>query len=320
MRGHRLKMDSRPQRLRWSDIPGYVSLATKLRHAERTDRPTYSHFQTGSVLAGGPLTRNVGFFGEYVLYDRVPGSTKGMSGIMDGYVQYADTPASDTFRFLRAGNLHPFALYAMGTGGRFTLARARTLTSKLGGVVPEWNRRTFGVSGGYSGPAGLRLEAGVQRGANATFLQRPDLFLTAEKNLDTHGSGIGVIGSVGSLSTDTGNGGSYSRVSLVGRYQGERTTLTGTLFTARAQNDRGAVQTPDAWFVEAGHNVLPELSAFARYEDVEVGAIGTPHARVVSLGVTQRVPNSGRVVLEFSNDLTGMRKTRAVALDLVLMY
>lgn len=214
MRGHRLKIDAPAQPLRWMDFPGYVSLSTKLRHADRTDRPAYSHFQTGSVFAGGPLTRHLGFFGEYIAYDRLPGTGKAMSGLQDAYVQYVSAPTADRFRYLRVGNLHPYALYATGTGGRFPLTRARALTAKLGGLIPEWNRRAFGVSGGYVGPSEVRLEAGIQRGAEETFLRRPDLFFTAEKNLDAHGSGIGILGSVGYLAEGTGNGGTYSRTGL----------------------------------------------------------------------------------------------------------
>lgn len=320
LRGHRLKMDGPTQPLRWSDIPGYISLSTKLRHADRTGQQEYSQFQTGSLMGGGPLTKNVSFFGEYVMYDRLPGGTKSMSGMMDGYLQYADNPTADNFNYLRVGNVHPYAVYTLGTGGRFPLTRARALTSKLGGIAPEWNRRAFGVSGGYVGAGGVRLEAGIQRGAQATFAQSPDLYLTAEKDLDAHGSQVGIIGSAGSLPTAIGIDGSYSRAGLMGRYQNERTTLTGTVFTARVRNAQGAMQTPGAWFIEAGHNVMPELTAFARYEDVEASAAGTPHVRGVSLGITQRIPNSGRVVLEYGNDLTGIRKTRSVALDFVLMY
>jgi hypothetical protein len=319
MRGHRLKSDadSRPN---MANVLGYFTLAAKLRHQDKEGVTTSDNLQTSALMAGGPLTRNLGFYAEYTLYDRLPYRTESTSGFLDAYLQYASDTTADSFWFARAGRMHPYAVYALGTGGRIPLSRARVVADSLGGLVPSIQRRTTGVSAGFSGADGWRVETGSQFGiTSGGSAARPDVFLAVEKNVDEYGSGVGVYGRSGWRGTDEVNA-SFTQTGVMGRFLRERYAFTGAYLMARTRDNAGAVARPDGFFVEAATNLQPELTGFLRFDDVAGTGVGAARSRGLVLGISQRIPNSGRAVLEFSNPLTGTGQSRSLLLDLVLMY
>ena len=319
MRGHRLKSDSEA-RIRFADLPGYATFAAKIRHQDKTGRATTDNLQTTGLLVGGPINRSLGFHAEYTLYDRLPYSTDNTSGFLDAYLQYATDTAKDAFWFARVGRLHPYAINALGTGARIPQSRARVVGESLGGLVPSPQRRTLGASGGFSGPGGVRVEAGAQQGVTSDgSFARPDLFASVEKNVDEAGSGFGVYGRSGWRGTETVNT-RFTETGFFGRWLKERYMLTGAVFGARTRDDGGAARRPTGYFLQASANVLATTTGYVRLDDVAGDALAGPRSRGLAVGVTQRVPGSGRVVLEYGDSLTGAGRPRSVVLDLVLMY
>ena len=148
---------------------------------------------------------------------------------------------------------------------------------------------------------------------------RPDLFASLEKNVDDAGSGFGVYGRSGWRGTEVVKS-RFTETGLFGRWLNERYTLTGAVFGARTRDDGGTPRRPTGYFLETSANVLAETTGYGRFDDVAGALPGGPRSRGIALGVTQRVPGSGRVVLEYADSLTGAGPPRSVVLDIVLMY
>lgn len=350
MRGHRLKSDEGAQP--WSKLMDHLSVAAKVRS---TGGPSSgsgtasaaSAVQTWEVFAGGPVSRQFSYFGEYILYDRVAGTPQGTSGFLDGYVQYTGSASSaDRFWWVRSGRLYPFAVYALGAGGRTTLSRSRLVTDKLNGLLPALQRRSLGVSAGYASRAGLRLEAGVQRGSSlaqnaekdaSLFLSRPDVFVTAEQTFDNFGTALGLYGRTGWINQGSddsdGHDGSnsssrnsrqrFTQSGVLGRYVNEHFVLSGTYIMSQVRDGDGQVQRPAGYFLEAARNLKPELTGFMRYDSLAGAAATTSDIRTrgIVVGVSQRLPGSGRLVFEWGHDLSaGALRKQSALLDVVVMY
>jgi hypothetical protein len=325
LRGHRFKGETAPGD--WTRaLRDYASLAAKLRYSDRQSAPAAYKFQTASLFAGGPLSPKTSFFTEAVGYDVLPNGTEARNTLQDAYAQYVDTPDADRFWWARAGNLYPYAAYSLDGGGRLPLSRPRLLSDRSGGLAPALQRRGVGFSGGWSGGR-TRLEAGVTRAEGAETLERTEQFLSLESDWDAHGSGIGLLTRGGWNDTAAAGGarvGSAHRFTqggLVGRWHGPKHLMQGAFLSTLARDGAGVRRSSGDYLLEAGVNLLTETTGFVRYDDV-TGAVAAagPRTRTIAFGVTQRVPNSGRVVFEFADYRAMGRRTRSLQVDLLLMY
>lgn len=333
LRGHRLPLEEQVRP--WQDLMDYTTLSAKVRHnGAGSGRPASLDMQSWGAFSGGPLSSRLSYFAEYSLYER-SFTSRTSPGFQDVYLQYTDTPTSDKgYRWVRAGRLYPFAVYAAGAGGRSTLSRPRALSDRLGGFLPDLTRRSFGVSGGYD-KGGWRGEGGVVSAEaydNGTpSLRRGDLFLTMEKNLDGAGSELGVYRyegwQPGSGIYNDQSRPRFRHSGILGRYVREAFLLGGAYIAGEGKDGAGVKRRPDAFFLETAHDFRrtqnQETTAFLRYDNIRnsfATAGGSGRTQGVVLGVSQRIPNSGRAVLEFGNSFAGPNQRRTIQLDILLMY
>jgi hypothetical protein len=101
----------------------------------------------------------------------------------------------------------------------------------------------------------------------------------------------------------------------------EKYGINAAFGTASARDaESGAMRRPNGFFLEGVGNVLPETTAFLRYDNLQNRAGSAPRTQSYALGVTQRIPNRGRIVLEYSHDFAGARRYHSLSLDTLLMY
>jgi hypothetical protein len=317
-RGHQLQGGS-GKSVRTLALLDYATLSAKFRHSEKQDGPTSSQLQTGSLLAGGPLTSRLGFFAEYMWHDRLADG-RSTSGLMDAYAQYVSSRDADRFWWARAGNIYPYAVYMMGGGGRAPLSRPRLITDELGGVAPPLMRRATGISGGYYGGKGWQFEGGVQQGDGAEGASRAESFFTVERDFDEFGTAVGLMGRTGWNDTGSVPATRFSQAGILARWADEKYGLSGAYLMTRGRDAVNNVRRPDGFYLEANANVLPETTAFLRYDDVTPNSVTASRSHTLAGGVTQRIPGTGRVVFEVWDYRIGNARQRTFQLDLLLMY
>jgi hypothetical protein len=319
IRGHRTKFEEKF--LNWSTLADYVTVSAKLRYnGEAAADQSPLNMQDSSLFTGGALTRSLSYYAEYSLYARnaAPSSTR----FADAYLQYTGSAGADRYWYARTGRLYPFAIYAADAGGRPTVSRPRLVGDKLAGFIPSLQSRTFGVSGGYADGRGGRVEAAITGGSGegdiTSLASQPGTFLTLEKDVDEWGSGVSAYQETGYV-TEGGSG--FSQTGLLGRFVRDRFTFTGGIGVASARDTKtGRMERPTAYYLEGTRNFLADTTGFLRYDNLQNHAAGAPRTQGYALGVTQRIPNRGKVALEYAQDFAGVKQNHTVLLDTLLMY
>jgi hypothetical protein len=322
IRGHRTKFEEKF--LNWSTLADYVTVSAKLRYngtAAADQSPL--NMQDSSLFTGGALTRSLSYYAEYSLFARntAPASTR----FADAYLQYTGGAGADRYWYARTGRLYPFAIYAADAGGRPTVSRPRLIGDKLAGFIPSLQARVFGVSGGYADGRGGRVEAAVtgdsggsSGGDASSLVRRPGAFLTLEKDFDAWGSGVSAYQESGYV---TEGGARFRQSGLLGRFVRERFTITGGIGVAAARDEEtGRTERPTAYYLEGTRNFLADTTGFVRYDNLQNHAAGTPRTQGYALGVTQRLPQRGKVALEYAQDFAGVKQNHSLLVDVLLMY
>lgn len=304
IRGHRLSADASDaaQKPRLTD---YVSLSTKLR-ATITEEDSSLHAQALALYAGGPLSRQLSAFFQYDLYDR-GASAKSQPG--EAYMQYNTRPGGDSYGWLRAGRLYPYLIYSASGGGRVPLSRPRVIEQPLGGGNQYAPRsKQEGVSTGYVGGNGLWTEVGIVSGSGLTALS--DVFATVEKHLDPFGSGVGIYGYAGRSTIAAAPPlpawqDRFAQWGLLGQYQRENVQISGAVFRSTARRFGGEDRRhPTGFYAEAACNINPGLTGFVRYDDKDDDLAGVRKTTGAVAGLTYRLPNQGRAVIEWGGTRT----------------
>lgn len=317
LRGHRLRgeVGDAP----WRNVTDYLSVSSKLRYTGSGTSPTSDvAVESVSLLTGGPLRGGFSYFAEYGLRNR-SATRANPGGTADAYLQYNTAPTEDRYWWARAGRLFPFAIFSAGAGGRTTLSRPRAIGDPLGGgLLYSPRRRSYGVSGGYVAER-FRVEAGVVDGgdspASALSLDRRDVFITVEEDLDAYGSGVGIYGYRGGNRREP-----LSRLGVLGQYVRDSFTLSGAYFGGRMRDASGGSRSPSSYYGEMAHNFHPEVTGFLRYDYLDNRLGGAGRSRGLVFGVSARLPDRGRAVIEFSRESGGLPRRPPVVFDFNWLY
>ncbi len=326
IRGHRMSGAegawAKPDEIKWSH---YLSLSSKVRFSARTDAEPSTAFdvESLSIYTGGPLTKQFSYFVEHYLHERgqAAGNTGGQVGtatrskLADAFLHYNSASGSPTYLYARAGQLYPNLIYTASSGGRVSIGRPLAINANVGGGNLYTPRdRSYGATVGYVSNENLKFEAGVVNsgGTNArNNLEEvnnfKDLFVTAEKEFDNFGSGIGVYAYTGrfrALPTATPVvEDSFTRYGVLAQFVRSQFEISGAWFTG-SNDDPGLGGTdrrhPNLYYVEGAYNLNPELTAYARYDnqDNDLSA-GTSRVTGGALGISQRLSSVGRLVAEY---------------------
>jgi hypothetical protein len=319
IRGHRTKFEEKF--LNWQTLADYVTVSAKLRYdGETTADQSPLNMQGASLYTGGALSRSLSYYAEYSLYARNAAASS--TRFADAYLQYTGDAGADHFWYARTGRLYPFTIYAADAGGRPTISQPRLVGDKLAGFIPSLQSRTFGVSAGYADGRGGRVEAALTSGSGSndlsSLVSQPGAFLTLEKDFDAWGSGVSAYQETGYV---TDGGSRFSQAGLLGRFVREGFSVTGGVGVASARDvETGEMERPTAYYVEGTRNFLPDTTGFLRYDNLQNHAGSAPRTQGYALGVTQRIPNRGKVALEYAHDFAGLKKNHTLYLDTLLMY
>ncbi|MDX1935297.1 MAG: hypothetical protein SFU56_22085 [Capsulimonadales bacterium] len=319
MRGHRMKPDMKLTR--FAQLDGYLTLAARFRQNATEHSDGNTTLENASLFAGGPINSSLSFFTEYGGYIRTA-SGPSPARFNDAYLQYTGNATADRFWWVRAGRQYPFAIYAAGVGGRENLSRPRALSEKLGGFIPAAQRRTLGISGGADLGNGLRFEGGVtDGGSNDDSFRTPDdygSFVTLEKEWDAFGSGIDLYAESG---WQKGGGASFRRTGILARWVRSYESLSGALLEASGRPGSGLpIERPTGAFVTYSRNLLAETTSFVRYDSLDNLRNATERTRGMAFGLSQRIPNRGRIVLEWNRAISGRSNPNYFYIDTLLMY
>lgn len=321
IRGHRLPTDASDAP--WLLLMDYLSFSAKARFTSDGDGSSVRP-QAFGVYLGGPLTKDVSGFVQYDPYDRGAGPK---SQFGEAYVQYNAASDDDSYGWIRTGRITPYLIYAASGGGRVTLSRPRVIDQPLGGgnqYSPR--RRGEGVSAGYAGKSGLRVEAGVVSGSGLANLS--DVFVTVEQHLDRFGSGIGLYGYGGRAAISAVMGPSalpawqdrFVQWGLLGQYQREDVAISGAVFQSTNRRFDGGKRHPTGFYAEAAYNLDPGLTSFIRYDHKDNDLTGTrPNAGAV-IGLTYRLPDRGRAVIELGGMTTDTGYRRQLSFEVNWLY
>jgi len=302
----------------------YLSFASKVRFVYAKDvspdPSTEFDIESLAIYSGGPINPNSSYFFEFYMNERgneatnVGGTlnTAVREKMADAYFQYNTDPSADTYTYVRAGQVYPFIIYEASSGGRMTISRPLPIQSKMADRnLYTLRDRTYGVTAGHIRKDGIRLEAGILNGggggnARANLGETnnfKDLFLSAQKEFDDNGSNIGVFlynGKFTSFPTDAVGAveDNFTRYALIGHLNRDRFVVSGG-FVFGEEDLTGF--SPNGWYLEGGFNVNPDLTAFARVDEVSQDNPAVEDTTGFVLGLSQRVKNSGRIAVEFSN-------------------
>lgn len=333
LRGHRLKSDEGIKKSSEKGIvlSDYMSLAAKFRYTANNGEPSTAFDQESfSIYTGGPLMGKFSYFVEYYFHERggftnatgtSTSTTDYRSKLADAYLHYNTNPQGEQYLWARAGQIYPYAIYNASSGGRTTISRPFVINNNAGGGNLYTPRdRAYGVSLGYVLTTNFRVEAGVVNsgGTNA----RPnfeennnfkDAFLTVEKDFDEYGSGIGVYGYTGKFLVPAVTGppavpqweDSFSRVGVLGQFVREDFEVSGAYFSGQHKVLAGGHRRPDGYYLEGAYNFRHNLTGFARYDHV-YNDLG-PNGRTTgaTFGISYRLSDVGRAILEFTGTNPG---------------
>ncbi len=322
VRGHRMKDDQGIAKGDKSlNVLDYMSFSSKVRYTANNSSP-YTAFdvESFSIYTGGPLSGGFSYFVEYYLHERgkAASSTGGQvdtatrSKLADAYLQWNSAPQGDAYYYVRAGQIYPYAVYVNGSGGRLSISRPTVIDGDLGGGNLYTPRdRAYGLSAGYANGNGYRMEAGIVNsgGTNkrANLAEQntfKDLFLTVEKDLTSELT-FGLYGYNGRINIPAAGSipqweDRFTRYGVFSRYETESLALSAAYFGGQNQVYGGGHRNPDGYYLEAGYNVQPTLTGFARYDHVYNDLGASSRRTDVTFGVSQRLTDVGRLVLQFS--------------------
>jgi len=305
----------------WQRLTDYVTLSVRVRQGSASSgKTTHGDMQQWGAYTGGALTSRLAYFAEYTGYDRAI-RTGRSDGFQDAYLQYADAPTASRFRWARVGRVYPFAVYDARAGGRVALSRPRILSERMGGFLPELQRRSFGISGGLSqrGTGGPNIEMALLSTGDS-FASRADTYLTLEQNFDPNGSGVTLLRRDG-FQPGRDSSDRYSQNGIFGRFAREAFFFSGAFLVGEGKDSARRLRQPTGGFLEAARNIRTETTAFLRYDSVQsVSGSAGPRTEGLALGISQRIPNRGRAVIEFSDNFRGSSQRGSVLLDILLMY
>ncbi len=330
LRGHRTKDDEGiTDGGKDLNLLKYMSFASKVRFTANNSKPEATGFEVESfsIYLGGPLSGNFSFFVEQYLHER--GKTASSTGgetdtavrtkLADAYLSWSSAPQGDSFTYVRAGQIYPYAIYALSSGGRLSINRPTVINEGQGaGNLFTPRDRAYGVSAGYvNDPRGYRVEAGIVNsgGTNkrANLEEQnafKDTFLTVEKEFDANGSALGLYAYNGRFKINASGStpaweDRFYRLGVFGRYQTEALALSGAFLNGTNQVLAGGHRSPEGYFMELGYSFQPTLTAYGRY-DHQYNDLGPTSRRTdVTLGVSQRLSDVGRVVLEIVGTTVG---------------
>lgn len=330
VRGHRMKDDEGiTDGGKDLNLLDYLSFASKVRFTANNTTPSATGFdvESFSIYMAGPLSGNFSFFVEQYLHERGKdaSSTGGQldtatrSKLADAYLFWNSAPQGDRFTFARAGQIYPYSILALSSGARMSINRPSVINEDLGGGNLYTPRdRAYGVSAGYvSDTRGYRVEAGVVNSAGTN--KRPnlseqnafkDVFLAVEKEFDENGSALGLYAYNGRYLINASGAtpaweDRFNRFGVFGRYQTESLALSGAYLEGANQVLAGGNRNPEGYFLEVGYNFQPTLTGFGRF-DHKYDDLGASSRRTdITVGVSQRLSDVGRVVLQFTSTKKG---------------
>jgi len=299
----------------------YFSFSSKFRFdaSSDTDPSTKFNVESLSIYTGGPITDKFSYFVEFYLHETDPfanadgskSSSATRTKLADAYLQWASNPDGDSFWYARAGQVYPYLIYTASSGGRLSVSRPLAINEAFGTPATTLftlRDREYGVTGGFVDTAqGLRFEAGVMNGGGTN--KRPnlqeknnnrELFITAQKTFDAHGSALGAYFARGSFRTLPSPPSilddEFTRFAVLGQFVRDRYVLSGGYVWG---NDDLLPTNPRAYYVEGGYNINPDLTAYARWDSMEGkdGSAGTTSGPTI--GISRRIPHIGRLAVEY---------------------
>lgn len=318
-RGYVMPSDEPQKDIDEINLANYMSMAGKVRFEAEADADPATKFDVEalSLYSGGPMYDKFSYFFEIYLHERGKdtSSTGGQidtatrSKLAEAYAQYTSNPMGDEYYFARAGSYTPRLLYSASTGGRLSVNRPLIWNDNVGGGNLYTPRdRFYGATIGYSGGKGLFAEAGLTNGGGGNarpnqpeFNTAKDLFGSIGYTVDDNGSSIGLYGYKGfyPITAPTAYTDEFSRVAVMAELMRDNFVLSGAYSWGTNKNANGTSRKPKGFYLEAGANLSPRDTLFARYDsfDYDLAAKKTG----VTVGWSKRMSNIGRFVTEFSS-------------------
>jgi hypothetical protein len=166
-----------------------------------------------------------------------------------------------------------------------------------------------------------------------------DIYVTLEKDLDNQGSFVGLYAYNGRFLVPSGSAGlsggrvfinnwedRFNRIGLLAAVQRENWVVSGGLFRGEHQlpdasnigtgtpvvpgppaGYAGGTRNPSGFYLEGGINLNPGLTGYARFDHIynDLGVLAASRSKGATFGVSQRIGDAGRIVLEFSGYKNG---------------
>ena len=339
VRGDRLASDASETEIKELNLSNYMSLAGKFRFNADKDAVPSTNFDVEalSIYSGGALYDNYSYFFEYYLHE--PGKETSSTGgqidtatrgkLAEMYLLYNSNPEGENYTFVRAGQITPRLIHHASTGARISISRPNTWNDNAGGGNLYTPRdRSYGVTVGTHNPSGLIGEIGVLNGGGGN--SRPnqpennnakDFFASASQFLDEEGSYIGAYAYNGTYPI-TGTSpfqDKFSRYAILGEFIRGDFVVSGAYSWGQNTLAAGGHRNPKAHYVEAGFNVSPISTLFARYDFFDSDLTASKTA--MALGFSQRLSHLGRWAIEGQQvSPKGGTKTSKLTFELNWMF
>lgn len=339
MRGNRTADEESVKDIEEINLANYASFAGKFRFDFGDGSPS-SKFDVEalSIYSGGSLYENFSYFFEIYLHERgneVGASTGVREKLAEAYVLYNSNPNSDNYWFARAGSFTPRIVHTSSTGGRVSISRPRMWNDQAGqGNLFTPRDRFYGVTAGFHTESNLMGEVGITNGGGGN--ARPnqaennnfkDVFGAVEYEFDDFGSSVGLLAYKGQYpATDTPGPpivtykDDFTRYAVTGSFVRDKFEVSGAYGFGRNTNSPssgGGTRNPEGFFLEGAYLMSDDLAIYGRYDHWDTD-LGTPTAKTTggALGLSYRLSNVGRAVIEGTRSKSGGNSTDRVTFEL----
>lgn len=184
---------------------------------------------------------------------------------------------------------------------RLTARRVVATPTRLA-TVPTASPVATSTRASSSGEVGIVNSGGGNANPNVAETNNfKDLYATLEYVLDENGSGIGVYGYTGKYQITPGNEDKFDRVGVFANYTTPQYTISAGALSGK--HDVPASRRVRTWFAELGYNFTDTVLGWVRYDHFYRDIAADPQNRLVglSVGVSYRLGNVGRLVVEYRN-------------------
>lgn len=313
-RGMRQATTEAPKDVSDIKLGDYVSVGMETDFNSATNMDPSTTFESSYHLnIGGPLTKNAGLYADTHLDGSPP---------EEGFIQYTSNPEKDAYYFARAGDIRPNIFHDFGIVHPVSASVIRAFGEPIWADPNDSMGIGFNLSDSVSG-ASIGLHTKDDIFAEAGFQNGPDtgsnakvVYGSLEKMFTDDGSSLGVFGTFSSVDL-TGSSAytdKFSRVAALGSFEKENFLVTGSYVWGQDNVAGGGNRHANGYSLELARNSTPDMTPFARYEKFDTKAGLTADAKII--GVSWRLGNLGRFVLEGFEDKTGDTTSRGTAMTL----